>query len=123
MCCAVPALRAASYDILFYLTHRLLHLPRFYRFHKLHHTYTAPFSLTSEVAHPVETLGSFVVPFFSGLTACVLIWNDHSTKLHILVVWCYIGIELLYSAEGHSGYAGLPWQIASIPVLKWFNGG
>lgn len=41
-------------DLWLYLSHRLLHHRWFYRFHKQHHTYTAPHALTGLYAHPVE---------------------------------------------------------------------
>jgi len=42
-------------DFGFYWGHYLLHLPALYkRFHKQHHEYTSPFSVTAEYAHLME---------------------------------------------------------------------
>lgn len=44
-------------DAWHYFGHRLFHYPYLYkRIHKLHHTYSAPFGLAAEYAHPIETL-------------------------------------------------------------------
>src|SRR5262249_17233928 len=43
-------------DTWHYFCHRLLHHPSIYGYiHKVHHTYTAPFALAAEYAHPMET--------------------------------------------------------------------
>lgn len=45
-------------DTWHYWIHRLMHDKRLYKYvHKVHHTYQAPFGMTAEYAHPVETVG------------------------------------------------------------------
>jgi len=34
-------------DLCFYMFHRMLHLPTFYHFHKIHHKYNSPFAFSS----------------------------------------------------------------------------
>ena len=39
------------------------------RWHKKHHEYIAPFSLTGEIAHPMEFFFNFLVPLMAGYEA------------------------------------------------------
>jgi sterol desaturase/sphingolipid hydroxylase (fatty acid hydroxylase superfamily) len=50
-------------EIIFYCFHRLLHLPMFYRIHKLHHHIKHPIALASLYAHPVDAILGIFVPF------------------------------------------------------------
>ena len=48
-------------DLLFYVTHRLLHNKHLYKyFHKMHHRHVHPISWTSFYFHPVEMIINFV---------------------------------------------------------------
>lgn len=40
-------------DILFYLSHRLLHQPNWYWIHKYHHEYRQTISLAAHYVHPI----------------------------------------------------------------------
>jgi len=77
-----------------YFLHRALHHKSIYRYiHKVHHTYTSPFALEAELAHPLETviLGTgFFVPFF--------LCN------HLLWVWVWLTVRLVETFDIHSGY-------------------
>ena len=41
-------------EAIFYFSHRLLHTPTFYRFHKMHHMFTSPSPLAGVYASPLE---------------------------------------------------------------------
>ena len=102
-----------SYDVWFYFSHRMLHHPLLWRFHKLHHTKKDPIFYEAYVGHPVEhvfqTLGLFFPLFFimdfSSLIAsfffvnlrgiiqhdkrCVFIIGDHHLLHHKYFVCNY----------------------------------
>jgi sterol desaturase/sphingolipid hydroxylase (fatty acid hydroxylase superfamily) len=54
-------------DIIFYTTHRILHLPRFYKYHSLHHSYKYTFGPSAIYASPEEfffgNLGPSIISF------------------------------------------------------------
>lgn len=50
-------------DILFYSTHRLLHLPALYFIHKKHHEYEFPIGIGAMYAHPVDFFFTNLIPF------------------------------------------------------------
>ena len=75
-------------DVVFYVTHRLLHTRMLYALvHKVHHSFSAPFALAAVYAHPLEHLMSNVLsisagplvlgshPITCGLWACVAIFS------------------------------------------------
>jgi methylsterol monooxygenase len=51
-------------EVWFYIVHRILHTPRFYKYHKTHHENSETVGAMALYAHPFETivlnLGSFV---------------------------------------------------------------
>jgi methylsterol monooxygenase len=82
-------------DTWHYFAHRALHTKNLYaRIHKLHHTFTAPFSLAAEYAHPIETavLGmGFFIP--------VLLFCDH-----VVFFWAWLALRTAQACDSHSGY-------------------
>jgi sterol desaturase/sphingolipid hydroxylase (fatty acid hydroxylase superfamily) len=82
-------------DILFYGLHNLIHTPNLYKmFHKIHHKYNEPFSLTNHYIHPLELILFFIPPVLPGI-----ILNTHITIMWfttIILNWNGIFI--------HSGY-------------------
>eukprot|EP01112_Ceratiomyxa_fruticulosa_P016231 TRINITY_DN486_c0_g2_i4.p1 TRINITY_DN486_c0_g2~~TRINITY_DN486_c0_g2_i4.p1 ORF type:complete len:291 (-),score=38.18 TRINITY_DN486_c0_g2_i4:144-938(-) len=87
-------------DTGFYWVHRLMHKPSWYKaYHYKHHEYTAPFSLTGEVAHPVEFLFNFLIPMMLGPLLMAYIQG-----VHVLTFWCWLGFRALRSTDAHSGF-------------------
>lgn len=88
-------------DFYFYWVHRLLHYGDFYkRIHKIHHDHAAPFGITAEYAHPVETV-------FLGIGTILgpLMFADH-----LLTLWFWLFFRVLQTVEVHSGY-DFPWSL------------
>ena len=49
-------------DFTFYWGHRILHLPKLYRFHKIHHEFTNTTSIAVLYCHPVEHIFALMLP-------------------------------------------------------------
>ncbi|KAH8714750.1 fatty acid hydroxylase [Ilyonectria robusta] len=94
-----------SREILFYYSHRLFHIPYFYRrIHKVHHKFKAPVSFASQYAHPIEHIVANVLPI--ALPPAAL-------GTHIVTMWAFLAFELLETATVHSGYdffGGAAWR-------------
>ncbi|KAK6181029.1 hypothetical protein SNE40_008973 [Patella caerulea] len=82
-------------DTWHYFLHYALHDGRIYKhIHKIHHHFQAPFGLTAEYAHPLETL-ILGFGFFLG----ILIFANH-----LVLLWVWVTIRLFETIDVHSGY-------------------
>ncbi|ORY84652.1 fatty acid hydroxylase superfamily-domain-containing protein [Leucosporidium creatinivorum] len=94
-------------DAWHYFGHRLFHYPYLYkRIHKLHHTYSAPFGLAAEYAHPIETLVLGAGTVCGPLAYCWWSGGD----MHILTMYVWISLRLFQAIDSHSGY-DFPWSL------------
>lgn len=83
-------------EILFYIAHRILHVPALYRrFHKTHHEFTAPVALSAQYCHPLEQLLANTLPI--ALPPVVL-------RTNLLTMWGFLAYQLVETASVHSGY-------------------
>jgi len=82
-------------DFMFYWGHRLLHTEWLYKnIHSIHHTYSAPFGIAAEYAHPIETM-------FLGLATMM---GPALYGPHLLTLWIYLVLRSFQTVECHSGY-------------------
>lgn len=97
-------------DFSFYWSHRLFHTSFFYKsYHKQHHFYQAPFSLTAEFAHPVEIVVGNLIPLFSGF----ILLNLVGSLPNVISFWCWLSLRIFITTEVHSGYV-FPWNLENI---------
>lgn len=98
-------------DTWHYFAHRFFHTPYFYaHVHKMHHTYTAPFGMAAEYAHPVETM-ALGVGFFLPLP---FVCN------HLFVFWCWLATRMIQTTDCHMGYY-FPW-LNPLYILPFYGG-
>lgn len=118
-CLANIVLCIFAHDVSFAVIHRLLHTPWLYRnVHKVHHEYYAPFALTAEHAHPVESMFGFFLPVLLAFLVIVL-WRGALTMQTEMVYMTYLSYT---SVQGHSGYS-FPFFYEHLPLLGWVDGG
>ncbi|KAM8993805.1 fatty acid hydroxylase domain-containing protein 2 isoform 2-T2 [Ara ararauna] len=83
-------------EILFYYTHRLVHLPLLYKHvHKKHHEWTAPIGVVSIYAHPVEHILSNMLP---AMTGPMLMGS------HIVCIAVWFSLAVVTTSISHCGY-------------------
>lgn len=82
-------------EIFFYSFHYLFHNPRLYgKFHKLHHTFKAPFAASAQYAHPIDHLMTGMMPMF--LTMYFWQMNRLETQLFMI-------INTFFNIASHAG--------------------
>ncbi|MCJ1370906.1 hypothetical protein MMC20_002120 [Loxospora ochrophaea] len=97
-------------EILAYYVHRILHHPRFYaRYHKLHHSFTAPIAFTGLYTTPVEHFFADIIPIVLPLALVA----HYYEPVHILSFNAFLISVLLVGTAEHSGY-----DFAQPPVSK-----
>ena len=95
-------------DFGFHMAHRLFHSKYKYFnlygwYHKQHHEYKHPISITSEYSHPVEYAISNHFPSFIGMLLL-------GKRMHIFEIMIWGTLRILETHDGHSGYE-FPWSI------------
>ncbi|XP_062979396.1 fatty acid hydroxylase domain-containing protein 2-like [Elgaria multicarinata webbii] len=90
------AIFTAMEEVMFYYSHRLFHHPLLYKhFHKKHHEWTAPISISSIDIHPVEHVFSGMLPLIIGP---VLLGS------HVITIMVWLSLSLMTIIFAHCGY-------------------
>ncbi|CCF58998.1 hypothetical protein KAFR_0F04030 [Kazachstania africana CBS 2517] len=93
-------------DMWHYWGHRLFHYGVLYKYiHKQHHKYAAPFGLSAEYAHPVETM---TLGF--GTVGMPILYVMYTGKLHLFTLCIWVVFRLFQAVDSHSGY-DFPWSL------------
>lgn len=93
-------------DMWHYWAHRLFHYGVFYKYiHKQHHRYAAPFGLSAEYAHPLETMS-----LGFGTVGMPILYVLYTGKLHLFTLCIWIVLRLFQAVDSHSGY-DFPWSL------------
>lgn len=88
-------------EILAYYVHRILHHPLLYaRYHKLHHSFTAPIAFTGLYTTPVEHFFADIIPIVLPLALVAHFYEP----VHILSFNAFLMGVLLVGTAEHSGY-------------------
>ena len=101
-----------GFDIFFYFSHRLLHIPALYKHHKLHHEYKTTICWTATWSSIVELMVSTMPSSF--LPIVILRLHPATTLLY----YVYRNVE---TCVGHSGY-DLPFYVSPLFVMKLIPG-
>ncbi|KAJ2078905.1 C-4 sterol methyl oxidase [Coemansia sp. RSA 988] len=96
-------------DLWHYWIHRLFHWGPLYRaVHKVHHEFSAPFGMTAEYAHPLET-----VLFGLGTIGGPVLYCVYLGSVHAVTMLTWITLRLFQAVDAHSGY-DFPWSLHNI---------
>lgn len=101
-----------AHDTYFYWMHRLMHLPRLFKWvHLVHHKSSNPTPYTSFSFHPLESVVEFgIIPLIA------LVMPIHSTALFLFTLW-----SIVFNILGHTGYEFSPSGFTSHRFFKWIN--
>ncbi|CCK70158.1 methylsterol monooxygenase KNAG_0D04120 [Huiozyma naganishii CBS 8797] len=93
-------------DMWHYWAHRLFHYGVFYKYiHKQHHRYAAPFGLSAEYAHPLETMS-----LGFGTVGMPILYVMYTGELHLFTLCLWVVLRLFQAVDSHSGY-DFPWSL------------
>jgi lathosterol oxidase len=99
------------HDTYFYWTHRLLHMKRFARFHRLHHQSHNTTPWTSFAFHPVEAcVQAAFIPLILPFVPF------HPIAIGIVITW-----QMAFNVMGHLGYEIFPVWFHKSVVGRLFN--
>lgn len=105
-----------SFEIFFYIHHRILHLRFFYfNIHSLHHTLRKPVALAAIYCHPLEFIFLNYIPAVSGILIYDVLRNklgfeQKLSELHLSTINIWNIIVCTGALYSHSGYVKNSWD-------------
>jgi Delta7-sterol 5-desaturase len=109
---ATFALTLIAHDTYFYWTHRLMHLPAFFRrCHLLHHRSVTP---TAWAAYAFSVPEAIVQAAFLPLLLALV-------PLHAVTIGAWMIVQIVRNVMGHAGVELHPAGMARSPLLGWNN--
>eukprot|EP01084_Bolivina_argentea_P279215 477326_1 len=100
------------FDIMFYLTHRMLHHPLLYKYHKQHHEFKTSISWTSAYSSWIE--------FFESSVPSTII-PLQLFQPHPVTTLLYHSYRMIQTTNAHSGY-DLPFYACPLGLFKFLPG-
>lgn len=100
------------HDTYFYWTHRLLHLPKFFKWiHKTHHHSDNPTPWAAFSFHPLEAIISAgIIPIIVFIIPC-----------HPFALFSFLTFMTFINVIGHLGYETFSKRIMNNKILQWQN--
>lgn len=91
-------------ELWFFHAHKAMHDSKwmYAKFHKIHHTWTAPVALIATYAHPVEHVVSNLAALAIGPGVCNLLGIGGGVNILVLFSWALVGQIHTYAV--HCGY-------------------
>jgi plant 4alpha-monomethylsterol monooxygenase len=99
-------------DIMFFVSHRLLHTPTLYRFHKVHHEYTTSVSIAGLHSHVVEFLISNTVTLAIYMHMAESMFGI--IHMNTRIIW-----TLLRMWDAYNGHCGYMFSWAPLQLLPF----
>lgn len=101
-------------DFLFYTNHRILHHPKLYWAHKIHHEHRQSISISSHCMHPVDFLIAGALPSTLGFT-----FLSSLARIHFVTVILWTIFRMIHGYELHCGYT---WTWSTQSLLPYTVG-
>ncbi len=100
------------HDAYFYWTHRLMHLPKIFKWvHQLHHHSDNPTPWAAFSFHPLEAVISI------GIIPLIVL----SIPCHPFALYLFLTYMTFISVIGHLGYEIFPQSFMNSKIGKWQN--
>jgi Delta7-sterol 5-desaturase len=100
------------HDAYFYWMHRMMHLPKLFKYiHLIHHKSNNPTPWTAYAFHPLEAfLEALIIPLIA-----------FSIPTHRSAIAIYMLFQISYNVYGHLGFEIMPKNLNTHWLGKWFN--
>lgn len=100
------------HDAYFYWMHRMMHLPKLFKYvHLIHHKSTNPSPWTAYAFHPLEAiLEAMIIPILA-----------FGVPVHASAIGSFLLFQIMYNVYGHLGFEIYPKNFHKTWIGKWIN--